>query len=527
MKLFFKFLFLTFLGAQINVLAQVPAQKAPTEMLEQGENTSEEYKNTFDYLQYDALGSKATEQAEEEANFKYEELRRFALVFANIRNRYIEKMTDREIVDAAIKGLMDDLDPHSVYLDAEDMADLQEETEGEFGGLGIEMGTSNGKIKIITPIEDTPASKSGLLPGDLITEINGQETEKMTLSEIVKTVRGEPGTKVNLVIERKGNEKPLEFNITRELIHIDSIKTDMIEDMLYIRISQFQQNSYEDLAKAILKIEKAPKAIILDVRNNPGGLLNSAVLIAKLFVATEKPIVTTKSRDGVVEDYASMLAEALAREDVDQAKLPTWLKTAPMVVLINVGSASASEIVAGAMQDFQRAKIIGNRSFGKGSVQIVLNIDDETGMKLTTSRYYTPKGRSIQALGITPDIQVTDTEYGDLFPPARESDLDDHLKNDNLSDKEFNKNLEKKAANDEGKEASKEKTSSESSKDTNMESDTKSGIVPPLKSKSKATDFKPAKGAKSFKFGSAEDFQLQQAINFLKGKPVINGPTNK
>lgn len=520
MKLFKKFLLPIFLGMQFSVWAQLPAQKPPlqtqpSENIEDIDSeTSEKYKNTFDYLNYDALGSKITSKAEDEANFKYEELRRFALVFANIKNRYIEKMSDREIVDAAIRGLLDDLDPHTVYLDADDMADLREETDGEFGGLGIEMGMSGGKVKIITPIEDAPASKAGLLPGDLITEINGKETQKMTLSEIVKTVRGEPGTKVHLVVERKGSDKPLIFDIIRELVRIDSIKTQLIEDILYIRISQFQQNSYADLVKAVSKVDTPPKALVLDVRNNPGGLLNSAVLISKLFVQTDKPVVTTKGRDGNVEDYASMLSEAYASEDVDQGKLPVWLKTLPMAVLINVGSASASEIVAGAMQDFQRAKIIGNRSFGKGSVQIVINIDEETGMKLTTSRYYTPSGRSIQALGITPDIQVTDTVYGDLFPPAREADLDSHLENEKSISNKAKDELKSESANDEVKTQNKTKGV---------------GFVPPLEKdkKSKASEFKPAKGAKSFKFGSPEDFQLQQAINFLKGKSVVNGPVSK
>lgn len=424
-----------------------------------------------------------TMSSADDPNFSYEELRRFARAFALVKNQYVEPVSDEKLIDAAISGMLDKLDPHSVYLNKEDMIDLQEETDGEFGGLGIEIGQESGFVKIISPIEGTPAARAGVLPGDLILKIDDKNMQGKPMSEVIKFLRGTPGSVVKLSLRRNSSSNPIELEIKRELIKVRSVRSKIIGDTAYFRISQFQMNTVNDLVVQIRAMKITPKNIVLDLRNDPGGLLNVAVGVVQIFAPDKGAIVTTKARNQVVEEFSRYTPENILQSSEVLKDLPEWLHTLPMVVLINVGSASASEIVAGALQDFKRATIMGNRSFGKGSVQVVLPIDDETGIKLTTARYYTPSGRSIQAKGIVPDIVVSDTEKGDLFSFPREVDLDDHLKNDTA---------------------------------TEEDSDTKLGDSP-VKDNSD----------KMYEFGSSQDFQLQQAINHLRGMPVNQGVIGK
>lgn len=409
----------------------------------------------------------------------YEELRRFARAFSMIKNQYVEPVSEKELVDSAIAGMLQELDPHSVYLDKEDMADLQEETEGEFGGLGMEIGEESGYVKVIAPIEGTPAARAGILTGDLILKVDGENMKDKPVNEVVKLLRGDAGSEVVLTIKRATSDDNLDFTITRELIKVQSVRSKMIDDTAYFRISQFQSNTLGDLAVQIRRMSEryTPSAIVLDLRNDPGGLLNVAVGVVKAFTNTDQVIVSTKARDQLVEEFSEYVVENLNYGTNPLRKMPKWTHEAPMVVLINVGSASASEIVAGALQDFKRATVMGNRSFGKGSVQVVMSIDEETGIKLTTARYYTPLGRSIQATGIIPDIVVSDTEKGDLFSFSREVDLRDHLENETqkASPKTDDKNSNRPSAED------------------------------------------------VFEFGSEQDFQLQQALNHLRGLPVNQG----
>lgn len=426
----------------------------------------------------------AQNPSELESELSYEELRRFARAFSMIKNQYVEPVSDKELVEAAIQGMLQDLDPHSVYLNKEGMADLQEETEGEFGGLGIEIGEESGYVKVIAPIEGTPAARAGILAGDLILKIDGENMRDKPINEVVKLLRGDAGSEVVLTVKRASSDSALDVNITRELIKIQSVRSKMIGDTAYFRISQFQTNTVGDLAVQIRRISEryTPSSIVLDLRNDPGGLLNVAVGVVQAFNQTDQVIVSTKARDQLVEEFSEYVVENLSYGTNPLRNLPKWTHEAPMVVLINVGSASASEIVAGALQDFKRATVMGNRSFGKGSVQVVMSIDEETGIKLTTARYYTPLGRSIQATGITPDIVVSDTEKGDLFSFSREVDLRDHLENE----------TEKKAAE--------------------------------VKRPNEAQRPGPED---VFEFGSEQDFQLRQALNHLQGLPVNQGVPNQ
>lgn len=421
----------------------------------------------------------AQNPSEPESDLSYEELRRFARAFSVIKNQYVEPVSEKELIEAAIQGMLQDLDPHSVFLNKEGMADLQEETEGEFGGLGIEIGEDSGYVKVIAPIEGTPAARAGILAGDLILKIDGANMKDKPINEVVKLLRGNAGSEVVLTVKRSTSDAALDVSITRELIKIQSVRSKMIGDTAYFRISQFQTNTVGDLAVQIRRISErhTPRSIILDLRNDPGGLLNVAVGVVQAFHHTNQVVVSTKARDQLVEEFSDYVVENLSYGTNPLRNLPKWTNEAPMVVLINVGSASASEIVAGALQDFKRATVMGNRSFGKGSVQVVMALDEETGIKLTTARYYTPLGRSIQATGITPDIVVSDTEKGDLFSFSREVDLRDHLENE----------TEK---------------------------------APEVKRSDEALRPGPED---VFEFGSEQDFQLRQALNHLQGLPVNQG----
>lgn len=358
-----------------------------------------------------------------------DELRAFSEIFGRIKNNYVEPVEDKELLRNAIRGMLAGLDPHSTYLDLEDFKELREGTTGEFGGLGIEVTMEDGFVKVVSPIDDTPAARGGILSGDLIIRLDDTPVKGMSLSDAVDIMRGEPGSKLLLTIIREGEDKPLKIELTRAIIKVKSVKHKLLEPGYgYIRISTFQSRTGPSLKESLsaLKVENDGnlKGLVLDLRNNPGGLLNAAVEVSDTFI-TKGLIVYT---DGRVEDAKQQF----------NAKPNDLLKGAPLVVLVNGGSASASEIVAGALQDHHRAVILGSKTFGKGSVQTVMPLTDDTAVKMTTARYFTPSGRSIQAEGIVPDIQidavkVSSTETRE-FSPLREQDLSGHLENGNAAE---------------------------------------------------------------------------------------------
>jgi len=366
------------------------------------------------------------------------EVRQFTSVFNAVKDYYVDEVSDKELLELAVEGMVSGLDPHSSFLDPEGFEDMSEATHGSFGGLGIEVTKDVSGVRVISPIDDTPAARAGIRAGDIITKLDGEATADLTLEEAVKRMRGEPKTKIRLEIARKGEMKPLSFTIERATIKTQSVRMKELADGFgYIRISQFQERTAEDLAANINKLEKSGhlKGLILDLRNDPGGLLQAAIGVSAAFLPEKSDVVSIKGRTpqsdyafkAVEKDYRSgNAAKALA-------ELTPAAKTVPLVVLINSSSASASEIVAGALQDHKRAVLLGDRSFGKGSVQTILPMtfgEKTVGVKLTTARYYTPSGRSIQARGIEPDFYVDDTPKGN-FPTfqVREADLAHHLAN--------------------------------------------------------------------------------------------------
>ena len=391
-------------------------------------------------LQIPAFAEKPASTSQATTGLPIQDLRTFAEVFNAIKQGYVEPVEDKKMINNAIAGMVSNLDPHSTYLDAEAFKELQVGTQGEFGGLGIEVGMEDGFVKVIAPIEDTPAARAGLKTGDLIVKIDDTAVKGLTLNDAVKKLRGKPKTQVTLTIARKGMTKPLVVTLTREIIKVQSVKFKMIEPGYgYIRITQFQENTTEALANALHQLYKnGPlKGLVLDLRNDPGGLLNGAVGVAAAFLPPEKLVVST---DGRAEDakhkfYAKAEDYQRGRED-ELRNLPAGAKTVPMIVLVNGGSASASEIVAGALQDYKRATILGTRTFGKGSVQTVLPLPGNTAIKLTTARYYTPNGRSIQAKGIDPDVEVEEVPGAKKNGLLRESDLDGHLINNQDKEKD-------------------------------------------------------------------------------------------
>jgi carboxyl-terminal processing protease len=365
-------------------------------------------------------------KAAESQTVPIDELRAFAEIFGRIKQDYVEPVDDNVLLEQAIRGMLSGLDPHSAYLDAEEYKELQVGTTGKFGGLGIEVGMEDGFVKVIAPIDDTPAQRAGVKAGDLIIRLDGKPVKGMTLPEAVSVMRGEPGSKIDLTIVRESEDKPLTFTILRDIIKVASVKSRMLEPGFgYLRISHFQASTTDDMLKAVKKLkaesEGAINGLVLDLRNNPGGILNSAVSVSDAFLG-EGMIVYTKGR----------FAEA---ELEYKAKPGDILEGAPLVVLVNSGSASASEIVAGALQDHRRALIMGTRTFGKGSVQSVLPVTRGAAVKLTTARYYTPSGRSIQAEGIEPDIKLERVKVSkrekDEIELLKESDLARHLENGN------------------------------------------------------------------------------------------------
>jgi len=417
-----------------------------------------------------------------------EELRAFTEVFGAIKQNYVEPVEDKKLINEAINGMLSGLDPHSAYLDAEAFRELQVGTQGQFGGLGIEVGMEDGFVKVVSPIEDTPAFRAGIKPGDLIIRLDDTPVKGMTLNDAVKRMRGKPNTQITLTLSRKGEPAPIVVTLTRAVIRVQSVKSKMLEPGYgWVRVSQFQESTTDNLVKHVENLYKqAPlKGLVLDLRNDPGGLLYGAVAISSAFLPSKVLVVST---DGRTEDAKKKFFASPedylrgARDDVLKG-LPAAVKTVPMVVLVNGGSASASEIVAGALQDHKRATVIGTQTFGKGSVQTIMPLGNATAIKLTTARYYTPSGRSIQAKGITPDIIVEEPGQS-AEARLREADLERHLSNDR----------------DKG-------------------ADKKSGT----RVKPAATS--PGEQPKPLEMGSKDDFQLAQALNFLKGAPVLGQPS--
>ena len=358
------------------------------------------------------------------------QLQAFSEVYLKIKQNYVQDITDKELFDNAIKGMLEGLDPHSTFLNEKDFKDLQIGTKGEFGGLGIEVTMEDGFVKVITPIDDTPAYKAGVKSGDLIIEIDAKPVKGLSLNQAVDLMRGKVGSPILLTIARTGENGPIEIKIVRAKIKVKSVKYEIIDDNYgYIRISSFQNKTGNNLYDAISNLKKDAKGnikgFVIDMRNNPGGVLGAAVDVSDAFIKGKKKLVFTKGKtENAVYEFTSN------NTDLAEGK--------PIVVLINGGSASASEIVAGALQDHKRAIIMGTQSFGKGSVQTILPITSKTAVKITTARYYTPNGRSIQAKGITPDIIVKDLELSSLNKNKmiKESDLKGHLKNTDKKNKD-------------------------------------------------------------------------------------------
>ena len=442
-------------------------------------------------LTYSAVAEKMTKQ-----QFPIDDLRAFAEVFGKIKSDYVEPVEDKKLISEAISGMLTGLDPHSTYMDADAFKDMQATTQGEFGGLGIEVGMEDGLVKVVSPIEDSPAFAAGIKSGDLIAKLDDTPVKGMSLNDAVKRMRGKPDTPIVLTILRKNEAKPLIITLVRAIIKNKSVKYKMTEPgYAYARVTQFQEHTGEDLAKAIINMHnenKGPfKGFVLDLRNDPGGLLNGAVGVSAAFLPKDALVVYTEGRAADSKMNLTATPENYARGGFanDYIKdIPADLKTVPMVVLINAGSASASEIVAGALQDHKRATLIGIRSFGKGSVQTIMPMNNGAAIKLTTARYFTPKGRSIQAKGIDPDYIVddgTDQTYN-----IHEADLTGHLSNpkDPLAG------------------AAKKPDASSAAKDA---------------AKEKFNEKKYAEPKGPIEPASKDDLQFAQAMNFLKGKPVV------
>ncbi|MGQ7959866.1 S41 family peptidase [Pseudomonas sp. SP16.1] len=377
------------------------------------------------------LGAPALQAAEpapvaasSKAPLPLDDLRTFAEVMDRIKAAYVEPVSDKTLLENAIKGMLSNLDPHSAYLEPEAFLELQESTSGEFGGLGIEVGMEDGFVKVVSPIDDTPASQAGIQPGDLIVKIDGQPTKGLSMMEAVDKMRGKAGSKIELTLVRDGGQ-PFDLTLTRAVIKVRSVKSQMLEDGYgYLRISQFQVNTGEEVGKALSKLrkdngDKKLRGLVMDLRNNPGGVLQAAVEVTDHFL-----------KSGLIVYTEGRLANSELRFNADPVDASEGV---PLVVLINGGSASASEIVAGALQDHKRAVLMGTDSFGKGSVQTVLPLNNDRALKLTTALYFTPNGRSIQAQGIVPDIEVaraklTREQDGEGI---READLQRHLGNGN------------------------------------------------------------------------------------------------
>lgn len=449
-----------------------------------------------------AIGSGVLADKEENGyTLPLEDLRTFTKVFFRIKESYVESVTDKTLLENAIRGMLEGLDPHSSYLDEEQFKELQVGTQGEFGGLGIEVGMENGFVKVVSPIDDTPAKEAGIQAGDLIIRLDDTPVKGMTLTDAVKTMRGKPGTSITLTVVREGEDKPFKVNLVRAIIKVKSVKSKLLENQFaYLRITQFQTNTEHNLEEALRDLRKESKnsevkGAILDLRNNPGGVLNAAVDVSDAFL-NKGIIVYTEGR---VEDAKMKFT----------AHTGDLLNGAPLVVIVNEGSASASEIVAGALQDHRRALIVGSKTFGKGSVQTIIPLSEKSGLKLTTARYFTPSGRSIQAEGIEPDVvlnklkvAVLPKEEGENLEPLKEADLSHHLTNGEATEKDKKKLKEK-----EGKPEAKPESKGVENK------------TPDSKGDGSKTDEAKAKPL------AAEDYQLYEALNLLKGLVIQTGAT--
>ncbi|MBS0344966.1 MAG: S41 family peptidase [Proteobacteria bacterium] len=425
-----------------------------------------------------------------------EELRNLADVFNAIKQGYVEPVEDKKLITYAISGMLSNLDPHSSYLDAEAFKDLQVGTQGEFGGLGIEVGAEDGYVKVISPIEDTPAFRAGIKAGDLIIKLDDTSVKGMSLNDAVKRMRGKPKTNIVLTIARKGETKPIVVTLTREVIKVQSVKSKLVEPGFgYVRVVQFQEQTAQSLVQHLDRLAKqgSLKGLVLDLRNDPGGLLNSAVGVSAAFLPPQALVVSTDGRtDDAKRKYLATPDDYLRGSRDDYIKnVPASIKTVPMVVLVNGGSASASEIVAGALQDHKRAVVMGTQSFGKGSVQTILPLNNNAAIKLTTARYFTPSGRSIQAKGIVPDIVVEETPNGSSRDHLREADLERHLSN--------------------GKEPEVAKTE--------VPAAPKKDAPAKGRDKDKPKDDEELKPP--FEIAGKDDYQLAQAVNLLKGLQIL------
>ncbi len=345
----------------------------------------------------------------------YEELKTFSEVLTQVQKNYVEETKVKDLVQGAIRGMLSTLDPHSAYMTPDMYKEMQVETKGEFGGVGIQIGVKENRLAVIAPIEGTPAYRAGIKSGDFITKVNDETTKDLTLMDAVQKMRGPKGSKVNLTIQRDGTPDPLQFTLVRDTIKIESVKSKVLDNIGYVRLTQFQESTGRDLSKVLKQFkEQKLQSTILDLRNNPGGLLTAAVEVSEQFLPGGKLVVYTKGRESKKDEWMSK-----GKDQMDDS---------PMIVLVNEGSASASEIVAGALQDYGRAVIVGTTSFGKGSVQTILPLGDGSGLRLTTAKYYTPKGRSIQSTGITPDIVVkpqastTVAKAGEAKPGEKEGE---------------------------------------------------------------------------------------------------------
>ena len=423
-----------------------------------------------------------------------EELQQLAAVFGMIKSDYVEPVDEKKLITDAISGMVSSLDPHSQYFDKKTFKEFREGTTGKFVGVGIEITQEDGLIRVVSPIEGSPADRAGLKPGDLITRIDDTAVKGLSLNDAVKRMRGEPGTKVLLTILRNDENRSFPVTITREEIRTQSVESKMIEPgYAWLRLSQFQERTVDDFVAKLEDIYKRDpnlKGLVLDLRNDPGGLLDAAVAVSAAFLPEGATVVST---NGQIEEsksiYKARPEDYMRRRGADPLKrLPAALKNVPMVVLVNEGSASASEIVAGALQDHKRAIVMGSQTFGKGSVQTVRPLGPDTALKITTARYYTPNGNSIQAKGIVPDIMVDDTAEGSPYAVLRmrEADLEKHLTG-----------------------------AQEDKKDPALEKE-REAAMKRLEEESR----KPAAQRRPPEYGSAQDFPLLQAMAKLKGQPV-------
>ena len=437
------------------------------------------------------LNFSAIAQRDAKLPIPYEDLQLLSAVFGKIKSDYVENVSDEKLIREAINGMVRGLDPHSDFLDADAFRELQVSTQGKFGGLGIEVGVEEGVVRVVSPIEDTPAFRAGIKSGDLIVKIDETATRGMPLNKAVELMRGKPGTPITLTILRKEAESLLSFPLVREEINVKSVRAKMLEPGYgYVRVRNFQERTGEDLARVLKDFYKQGelKGLVLDVRADPGGLLNQAVAVSAAFLPKDALVVYTDGRTPDARMRLTASRENYQRRGDDWFReLPAGVKKVPMVVLVDGGTASASEIVAGALQDHKRATVMGAPTFGKGSVQTILPIGSNAGLKLTTARYYTPAGRSIQAKGIEPDLLIDDGR--DNVNRIREANLDQHLETPRAGGA------------------------------------TTAGASAPATAPAPAAA-KPAvpvatPPAPRFDFGSAEDFQLKQAMNHLKGEPVV------